>query len=179
MRMFTLEETAATAGGEHVLQDVWVIGRRINEALYDAYAYNGPPAESVGNDSSGGSEQPDEANMARAGWIIIGYFIEKILGAFGAELVSKATEREKTGLLDPSKILTANGKPVIDTIQDGFGKPIKVVHATDGTFWLDLDRDGRYESNFKYVHGTLYVNNANNGSFWVPCHRSDWLDCGD
>jgi hypothetical protein len=175
MRALSVDEQAVIAGGE--LEEVLVHGRRINEALYDAYAYNGPPAEYVGNDSDG--QQPNQASATNVLWIILGFFIEKILGAFGNELVSQANEREKTGILNPKDVEFIDGKPHTSTIQDGFGKPVTVVHAKNGTFWLDLDRDGKFESNFQHVAGTLYVNNANNGSFWVPCHRSDWLRCGD
>jgi hypothetical protein len=63
-------------------------------------------------------------------------------------------------------------------IKDALGNNIVVQISKNGTFWLDLDRDGKFESNFQFVNGQLYVNLENGKDKWVPCTRADWLRCG-
>lgn len=63
-------------------------------------------------------------------------------------------------------------------VNDALGNKIPVQISHNGTFWLDLDRDGKFESNFQFVKGQLYVNLQNGKDMWVPCTRTDWLRCG-
>jgi len=80
--------------------------------------------------------------------------------------------RQETGWSNPANIKETQ------FVNDALGNKIPVQISHNGTFWLDLDRDGKFESNFQFVKGQLYVNLQNGKDTWVPCTRSDWLRCG-
>jgi hypothetical protein len=129
----------------------------------------------------------EHAQYNQAGWAkAVEFFIGLIGGFILKEVWTKikglANVREETGTMDENNwARDQNGELKKGVTYNALGDKYEIRYSTNGSFWVDLDRDGKFESNFRInvITGFLEVNEDNRGNFWTPCLRADWLRCTD
>ena len=110
--------------------------------------------------------------------------LEFLLGIVGGWILKEAWDslsglaeyREGTGTMDLNQwARDENGELRTGEATNMLGVRYEIRFSTDGSWWVDLDRDGKFESNFRMntITGYLEVNEDNRGNFWTPCLRAD------
>lgn len=157
MRALALNEIGVVSGGlmwgDEPMDEVTITGTRSGTTIF----MDGIPLGLVGGFANWLAKIYTAAETASLVWDELN------------ENEQKLAERDFTTAFDPEQVVRT------EIVENFFGEQMYIHYYADGTYWIDANQNGIFESHFSDGSGVRMLDSDNNGTFETPMTRTDWM----